>query len=125
MMQACCFDETLIFESKGRRKVGGGRMSSDSGSWLFREVEQKFNVIGRLAACCTDYREPRRVEHSVPAMLAQGIFALCMGYEDLNDHNRLRDDSVLALAAEHQDVTGRQAGANPRPGSSAGGPPAH
>ena len=64
-MQADCFDETLVFESEGRRKVvgkfDGGRMSSDGGSLLFREVEQKFNVIGRLAACSTDYRDPGRV----------------------------------------------------------------
>ena len=110
-VQSDCFDETLAFESEGRRKVvgkfDGGRMSSDGGSLLFREVEQKFNVIGRLAACCTDYQEPSRVEHSVPAILAQRIFALCMGYEDLNDHNRLRDDSVVALAAR-QDVTGAE-----------------
>lgn len=48
------------------------------------------------------------MEYSVPAMLAQRIFALCMGYEDLNDHNRLRDDLVLALAAGRQDVTGAE-----------------
>ena len=96
-------------------------MSSDGGSLLSREVQQKFNVIGRLAACCTDYREPSGVEHSVPAMLAQRTFAPCMGYEDLNDHNRLRDDFGVGTGGGAAGRNRSRAGANPQQGSSAGG----
>ena len=111
-MQADCYGETLVFGDMGRRKVvgefDGGHMSSDGGALLLREAEQKLDVMGRLAACFTDYRDPSRVEHSVQQILGQRIFGLCLGYEDLNDHNRVRDDAVLALAAGRQDITGAQ-----------------
>ena len=111
-MQADCYGETLVFGDMGRRKVvgefDGGHMSSDGGALLLREAEQKFDIIDRLAACFADYRDPSRVEHSVQRILGQRIFGLCLGYEDLNDHNRVRDDAVLALAAGRQDITGAQ-----------------
>ena len=65
-----------------------------------------FDVIGRLAACFTDHRDPSRVEHTVEAMLRQRVFAICLGYEDVNDHDRLRDDPVLAMGVGCEDVTG-------------------
>ena len=51
-----------------------------------------------LAACFIDHRNPARVEHSLESLLGQRVFALALGYEDINDHDRLRDDSLLALA---------------------------
>ena len=65
-----------------------------------------FDVIGRLAACFTDHRDPSRVEHTLEAMLRQRVYAICLGYEDVNDHDRLRDDPVLAMGVGCEDVTG-------------------
>ena len=65
-------------------------------------------MSGRLAACFADYRDPERVEHRLPTLILQPVLGLAAGYEDLNDHDRLRDDSALALASRCADVTGEQ-----------------
>ena len=102
--------ESLQFSNLGRRKVGaefdGGRMTSDAGALLLREVNARCDLISRLAACFTDYRDPSRVEHSVERLLAQRIFGWCLGYEDLNDHDRLREDPALAVAVGGSDIAG-------------------
>ena len=84
----------------------GDPMSSDAGSLLLREADQTFDVIGRLAACFTDHRDPGRVEHTLEAMLRQRICAVGLGYEDVNNHDRLRDDPVLAMGVGCEEVTG-------------------
>ncbi|MDE0023772.1 MAG: transposase [Spirochaetaceae bacterium] len=61
-----------------------------------------------MAACFTDYRDPERAEHPLQIPIAQRVLGLAAGYEDLNDHDRLRDDSALALASGCADVTGEQ-----------------
>ena len=105
-----CYTEELRFEDLGRRKVvakfDGGAVSSDAGLLLLREADRMFNVIGRFAACFTDHRNPSRVEHSEEAMLRQRVYGICLGYEDVNDHDRLRDDAVLAMGVGCKDVTG-------------------
>jgi hypothetical protein len=74
-----------------------GQVSSDGGSLLLREVERKIGLIDRVAACFTDRRRPDRVEHRLGEMLAQRIFGLALGYEDLNDHDELRHDPLMAV----------------------------
>ena len=110
MSKTDCHTEELRFEDLGRRKVvgkfDGGPMSSDAGALLLREADRMFDVIGRFAACFTDHRDPSRVEHTVEAMLRQRVYAICLGYEDVNDHDRLRDDPVLAMGVGCEDVTG-------------------
>lgn len=82
-------------------------MSSDgAGSLLLRELEQRTGIIGSLAGCFTDYRDPKRIEHSLEELLRQRIGALALGYEDLNDHDRLRYDPALALMTGKDDVEG-------------------
>ena len=102
--------ESLQFSNLGRRKVvaefDGGRMTSDAGAMLLREVNARCGLIERLAECFTDYRDPSRVEFPVDRLLAQRIFGLCLGYEDLNDHDRLRDDPALAIAVGCADIAG-------------------
>ena len=109
-MPTDCNVETLHFTGLGRRKVvakfDGGRMSSDAGALLLREVNERCDLMGRFAECFTDYRDPDKVEHPLERLLAQRIFGLCLGYEDLNDHDRLRDDSALALAVGCTDIAG-------------------
>jgi hypothetical protein len=74
-----------------------GQVSTDGGALLFREVDRKINLISRLAGCFMDGREADRVLHPLAEMLAQRIYGLALGYEDLNDHEQLRSDPLLAL----------------------------
>jgi hypothetical protein len=74
----------------------GGRITSDGGVLLLGEVERRRRIVGRFAACFEDAREPGQVEHSVEELLRQRVFALALGYEDLNDHDELRSDALLA-----------------------------
>ena len=109
-MPTQCTSADLTLEGLGRREVvgkfDGGRMSSDGGSLLLRASNRVLDLTARLARCFTDYRDERRTEHSVEALVGQRVYGLALGYEDLNDHDRLRDDSVLALALEREDVRG-------------------
>ena len=114
-MTTKCSSVCVPLEGLGRRavvgKFDGGRMSSDAGAVLVRSANTVFNVIGRLAGCFSDRREAGRVEHPVEALIGQRVYGLALGYEDLIDHDRLRDDSVLALALEREDVTGERSSA--------------
>ena len=73
---------------------------------FLRGVDLKMGLIGRLAGCFSDYRLPCLVEHKVSELLRQRIGALALGYEDLNDHDRLRLDPLHALIAGKADVLG-------------------
>jgi len=70
-------------------------------------VEGKTGILRRFAACFTDHRDPERIEHSVYELLAQRIYALALGYEDLNDHDALRHDPLLAVLVGKAEPTGR------------------
>ena len=109
-MRPQCTVGELRIEGPGRRQVvarfDGGRMSSDGGAVLLREADRIVGVTAKLASCFTDFRDPARVEHDLEALVAQRVYALAPGYEDLNDHDVLRDDSVLALALGKEDITG-------------------
>lgn len=85
----------------------GGRVTSDGGLLLVREVEERLGVVRRFAECFQDHRDPSRVEHSVQDLLRQRVFGLICGYEDLNDHDALRDDAMLAVAVGKSDTTGQ------------------
>ena len=107
-----CFTEPLLFQDLGTRKVladfSGGRLSSDGGALLLRQVDAGLGVSRALAACFVDRRRPELVEHQVPELLAQRLYALALGYEDLNDHAELRRDPLLAAAAGKVDVLGEK-----------------
>ena len=109
-MAAQCIAEQLEFHSLGRRAVvgrfDGGRISSDGGGALLREADLRIGLTARLAGCFSDYRNPASVEHSVHALLAQRIYGVALGYEDLNDHDVLRSDSVVAMLVGKVDVVG-------------------
>ena len=100
----------MLFQVLGSRKVvadfSGGALSSDGGLLLLRQVDSGLGVSRTIAKCFTDARDPLRVEHSVPELVRQRLFALALGYEDLNDHSDLRRDPLLATAVGKEDVLG-------------------
>jgi hypothetical protein len=82
----------------------GGRVSTEGGVLLLREVDRKIHLLGRLAACFSDGRSPLRVKHPLSEMLSQRIYGLALGYEDLNDHEQLRSDPLLAVLSGKRDL---------------------
>ncbi len=105
-----CNQGELFFQDLGPREVvgrfDGGKVSSDAGGLLLREVEEKFHFVAQFARCFTDHRNPELVEHTLPELLKQRVFGLCLGYEDLNDHDQLRHDPLLAVLVGKKDPQG-------------------
>jgi hypothetical protein len=98
-----CKSDAIEFTDAKRRKVvadfDGGRLTSDAGVILLREVDRQLGLIDKINDCLPDPRDPRYIAHEQREMLAQRIFSLALGYEDLNDQQTLRDDPALQLAA--------------------------
>ncbi|MEO0685341.1 MAG: IS1380 family transposase, partial [Cyanobacteria bacterium J06649_11] len=69
-----------------------------AGLTLIAELDRKREITSRLAACFKDYREQNKVLHPINSLIAQRIYGLIMGYEDINDHETLRHDPIFALA---------------------------
>lgn len=101
----------MLFQDLGSRKVvadfTGGTLSSDGGVLLVRQVDASLGVTASLAQCFSDTRQAVYVDHTVPQLLAQRIYGLVLGYEDLNDHEWLRLDPLLATACDKQDPSGQ------------------
>ena len=109
-MPTQCNQESLQFHPLFRREVrgqfDGGTITSDAGGLLLREVEKRTGIVAQFAACFRDHRKAERIEHTVKELVAQRVYALALGYEDLNDHDQLRQDPLLAVLAEKPDPTG-------------------
>ena len=107
-MSAECNQSLFEFHPLKRREIraqfDGGAITSDGGGLLLREVEKRIGVLRQFAACFTDYRNPERIEHPVQEMVAQRVYGLALGYEDLNDHEELRNDPLLAVLVEKGDL---------------------
>lgn len=105
-----CNQSSFEFHSLNQRKViakfDGGNITSDAGVLLLREVEKRTGLIAGLAQCFSDYRDARWVEHTLEELLGQRLFGMCLGYEDLNDHDQLRADPMLAVAVNKADPLG-------------------
>ncbi len=112
-----CIQSSFEFAGPGRRtavaRFDGGTMSSDGGALLLERTNQRLNLLERAAACFQDRRKPWLVKHGVEQMLAQRVYGLALGYEDLSDHDQLRQDPLLALLSGKQQV-----GAEPLAGKS-------
>ncbi len=106
-----CKEEPLLFQDLGSRKVAadfsGGTLSSDGGVLLVRQVDAGLGLTASLAQCFRDGRQAVYVDHTVQQLLAQRIYGLALGYEDLIDHEWLRLDPLLATACEKRDPTGQ------------------
>jgi len=88
-------------------QFNGGTITSDAGGLLLREVEQKTGILAGFAQCFDDFRDPDLVDFTAEELLKQRVFALCLGYEDLNDHDQLRRDPLLAVLVGRQDPSGQ------------------
>ena len=97
-----------LFQRKVKARFDGGKITSDAGVLLLREVEQRTGLVAGLAECFRDHRDPRLIEHTVEELLGQRIYGLCLGYEDLNDHDQLRTDPMLAVAVDKADPLGER-----------------
>jgi len=89
-----------------RAQFDGGAITTEGGGLLLREVEKRIGIVRQLAACFRDYRNPDLIEHSVEELVAQRVYGLALGYEDLNDHEELRKDPLLAVLVEKSDLAG-------------------
>jgi hypothetical protein len=105
-----CSHQPLLFQELGSRRVvaefTAGDLSSDGGVLLLRQVDHSLGLSRALAGCFRDGRDARYVDHSVPQLLAQRLYGLALGYEDLNDHAFLRRDPLLATACDKLDPLG-------------------
>src|SRR5271165_6913798 len=103
-----CNQETFAFTAHFSRRVeagfSAGQVSTDGGALLLREADRRINLLGRLAGCFSDGRAPLLVKHQLPEMLAQRIYGLALGYQDLNDHEQLRNDPLLALLSGKREL---------------------
>jgi len=101
----------MLFQGLGSRQVvadfSGGDLSSDGGVLFLRQTDKNLGLTMELARCFVDRRDARFVDHALEEMLAQRIYGLGLGCEDLNDHERLRLDPLLATACGKEDPLGR------------------
>jgi len=114
-----CRNQPLLFQDLGSRKVvadfSGGTLSSEGGVLFLRQVDLSLGLTRRLAGCFDDQRNPVFVEHWVPELLPQRIYAQALGYEDVNDHQQLRHDPLLATACGKEDPLGEDRKFHPGP----------
>ena len=95
-----CNGRWMLFRAHDRREVvasfNGGMIRSDGGMLLLWEVDRRLNLVQRLSQCFRHERSPLLVQHRVEELIAQRVYALTLGYADLNDHEQLRHEPLLA-----------------------------
>jgi Transposase DDE domain group 1 len=103
-----CTEKTFNFPSFKRRKIdaqfSGGDITSDGGVLLLREIDRQLNLSTELSAVIPDPRNPLLITHTQESLLKQRIYGLALGYEDLNDHDKLRTDPAFQTAIEKDKV---------------------
>jgi hypothetical protein len=107
-----CKQQTFGFQALGSRRVeadfSGGHLSSEGGALLLREVDRIGRLSEQLAGCFSDRRNRHFVEHDLAVLLRQRVMGIALGYEDLNDHDRLRLDPLMAAVCGRADVLGQK-----------------
>ena len=110
-MKTECTQSTFDFYPLLKREVvakfDGGAVTSDAGALLLREVDRATAFVRQFSGCFTDHRDRRYIEHSVEELGGQRVYSLALGYEDLNDHDDLRNDPLLATLVGKVDPTGQ------------------
>jgi Transposase DDE domain group 1 len=103
-----CTADLMNFGRLGRRMIEanfqGGAISSDGGLVLLRQLDQRIGLSKAVSQVLHDPRDPDRITHSLRDLIAQRLYGLCCGYEDLNDHDRLRHDPLLQTAVGKAEV---------------------
>jgi hypothetical protein len=101
-MTECISQTTFSFYSHRPVRVDfkGGQISSDAGLLILRAFDERHQLTADLSPSLDDPRDPARVDHTLPALLRQRLYALCAGYEDANDAQRLRHDPILQMVAD-------------------------
>jgi Transposase DDE domain group 1 len=111
-METQCTPTQLEFHALGRRKVvgrfDGGNITSDAGGLLLRETEKRTGILSGFSRCFEDLRNPDLIEHTVAELIAQRVYGLALGYEDLNDHDDLRRDPLFAVLVGKEDPEGER-----------------
>jgi hypothetical protein len=111
-MSTQCHRIHMQFQNLGKREViaqfDGGKISSDGGGILLREVEKRTGIIKGFSECFTDYRASERVEHTLDELVSQRVYGIALGYEDINDHESLRSDPLLASLVGKEDLMGSE-----------------
>jgi len=106
-----CSTDAIKFKRLGKRFVvadfNGGTITSDAGALLLDKTEQAIGLLARAAECFVDHRDGDLIEHTVSDLLRQRVFALALGYEDLNDHDELSRDPLLAAVVGKCEPTGQ------------------
>ena len=105
-----CTANEVEFSKLARRKLqvnfGGGAVSSDGGLLLLREVDRRLRLTERMAAVLHDPRDPDLITHPLLDLLRQRVYGIVQGYEDLNDHERLREDALLQSLLDRKEALG-------------------
>ncbi len=103
-----CSQSSFGFKACGSRDIvarfDGGTISSDGGAFLLRQTDQRLNLLPRLAECFLDGRNQDQIKHSIQEMLSQRVYGLALGYEDINDHEQLRNDPVFGILAGREEL---------------------
>src|SRR6516162_7789200 len=102
MQTECSAESRVVGRVEGRPVVAefdGGARTSDAGGLLLGAADRRLNLVRRLAGCFRDGRDPRFVEHSLATLVGQRVYGIALGYEDLNDHDELRHDPLMAVLA--------------------------
>lgn len=106
-----CKTQAVQFQAHNHRKVeagfDGGNITSDAGALLLRQTDGRIKLMERFAGCFEDKRNPELIEHSAKDLASQRVYGLCLGYEDLNDHDDIRHDRLMALLVGKADIEGQ------------------
>ena len=108
MLKHSASDSIDLGEACGRALVGafdGGALTSDAGVVLLGGADRAIGMIDKLARCFTDGRDPDQVVHALGTLLGQRVLGICLGYEDLNDHDQIRRDPVLGAVLGKLEAT--------------------
>lgn len=105
-----CIQKDFKFQGLNSRtvvgKFDGGTITSDAGGLLLREAGKKTGIIKQFIECFVDYRKEGYIEHTVGELVSQRVYGIAMGYEDLNDHDELRRDPLMAVLSDKKDPCG-------------------
>ena len=102
-MPTQCSADRFDFAPVAKRPVvasfDGGAITADAGAVLLGQTDRAIGLVDRFAGCFDDHRRAGLIEHEVRTLVGQRVFAIALGYEDLNDHDHLRHDPVMAILA--------------------------